>query len=144
MLLYHLTDRDNHASIDEKGLIATLKYSDTKSMGEAVQQFVDHPNYIDRNNCLFFRVFEPFVMDDDQIIVTVDSDTLDPANLFVCNESLADKIHRLRPHSAKHYLDTLIPFVTYVEHMRAYNDEFEHLEVLHIGDIPRGNIDIHL
>ena len=127
MKLYHYTYNEN---ILKEGLDAYYKHPDTIAINDLIiNKFGE---CFGRDYCIFFNLNK---VDNGDIIVSVDSSSLDIEQLFVANQDLADDIYRnlYRGNNCDSLIDDYVNSIMVFDN---YNGEYENPEVFYTDSIP--------
>lgn len=137
MFLYHKTDVPPDL-IKKEGLRGWHKSEDTEIINKVLNKLDSHPNWLDRNGCVFFHFDKEPAFG--EYIVTVDSSVIDESRLFVADEGYAQEIFNAIYYGkeetfydlARKYWDSLKKFKDYL----CLKTDYQQPEVLCLCDIP--------
>lgn len=136
MLIYHNTNVVPE-NILKEGLCCHWKSEGTEAINQILNLLEDHPNWLDRNYCLFFYLKEKADFGD--YVVAVEIDQLKKDGLFVADEGCAQEIfnaiyygnEELYKDLARKYWDS----VTRLEEYLQRNQPYQNPEILYLYDI---------
>jgi hypothetical protein len=102
------------------GLLCSYKSEDTEIINEILNEVEEHPNWIDRNYCLFFQFHRETKVG--EYIITVDTHALDSKELYVADLTIAQNIFNAIYYGkeelfltlANQYWDSVMPLEDYL------------------------------
>lgn len=136
MLIYHYTNIQP-SKIKKDGLLCSYKSEDTEIINEILNEVEEHPNWIDRNYCLFFQFHKETEVG--EYIITIDTHVLDSKELYVADLTIAQNIFdaiyygkgELFLTLANQYWDSIMSFNNYMKNDTCYNNP----EILYLRNI---------
>lgn len=127
MKLYHYGFRKN---IIEYGLEAFYKHNHTRIINDLI--YKEFQECFGRDYCVFLNLDK---RDNGDIIVSVDSQSLNSDLLYVADEDIADAIYS-NWYRGKDCFNLVREYVSSIMKLSDYNGEYSNSEVLYLDDIP--------
>lgn len=127
MKLYHYT---NNKNVLKEGLKSWIKHEDTEIINNLIEKFSD--DLYSRDDCIFLSFKKSDLGD---IIISVNSESLNKDLLFVANQDLANEIYsnyyydRNNESIVKNYIKSIVSF-------KDYNGDYENPEIIYQDSIP--------
>lgn len=136
LFIYHYTDI-NLSKILKEGLLCAYKSEDTEVINDILNRVEKHPNWLDRNYCIFFQFHTKTEVG--EYIVTVDVNALNQKELYVADLTVAQNIFNAVYYGkedkfltlANQYWDSVMPLEEYLRK----NIHYEETEILYLCDV---------